>query len=125
MTGKIVVCPETRLRVRLTAWAYAYEFENDSLVSDAEFDAACREVDLTVRTARPDLDEWWIDNFDPSTGQWIHSHPELDRARNLYWRLKSYQQPKPKPRRAVAPKKKPPVQLPEEDDLDALAASLI
>lgn len=113
------VCEETRRRVRLTAWAYAYEFESDSLVDDATFDAACREVDLAVRTTRPDLDEWWIDNFDPSTGQWIHSHPELDKARHLYYRLKSYQ--KPVRRKA----KKPPVQTPKADDLDALAASLI
>lgn len=99
------VCSETRLRIRLSLWAYAYEFESDSMVSDAEFDAACREVDLSVRTKRPDLDEWWIDNFDPSTGMWIRKHPELDRVRGKYWWLKNY---------------KPP-----EDDLDAAAAALV
>lgn len=100
------VCSETRLRIRLSIWAYAYEFENDSMVSDAEFDAACREVDLAARTKRPDLDDWWIDNFDPSTGMWIRQHPELDKVRSKYWFLKTY---------------KPPV----EDDLDAAAAALV
>lgn len=34
-------CQETRRRVRLTAWACAYEFENDSMVPDSKFDEEC------------------------------------------------------------------------------------
>lgn len=99
------VCDETRRRVRLTVWAYAYEIENDPLVDDATFDRECREVDLAARTKRPDLDDWWIDNFDPSTGMWIRQHPEIKRAAALYRRLKGAGR--------------------DEDDLDAMAAALV
>jgi len=33
---------------------------------------------------RPDLDGWWRQNFQPHTGLWIHSHPELDIVRSRY-----------------------------------------
>ena len=75
---------ETRRRIRLSVYAYAYEFRNKSLVDDGEFDAMCGKVDLAVDTRRPDLDGWFRKNFDPSTGLWIHDHPELDKIKNLY-----------------------------------------
>ncbi|RID91843.1 hypothetical protein D2N39_11435 [Gemmobacter lutimaris] len=81
-------CDETRRRVRLTLWAYAYEFRHDALVPDAVFDAEARRVDLSRSTSRPDLDQWWRDNFDPSTGVWIRRHPELTVVARLYVTLK-------------------------------------
>ena len=81
------VCQETRRRVRLTVWAYAYEIEQDPLVGDDEWDRECLLVDLSVSTARPDLDEWWRANFSPDTGMWIHLHPEKHLAAHLYRRL--------------------------------------
>lgn len=74
---------ETRRRIMLSIWAYAYEFENISLVSDAEFDKQCGLVDLSVSTARPDLDAWWRENFQPHTGMWINKHPELEKIKCL------------------------------------------
>ena len=76
---------ETRRRIRLSLWAYAYEFENASIVDDATFDAECRLVDLDASTARPDMDDWWRKNFDPSSGMWIRSHPELGKLRHIYF----------------------------------------
>lgn len=82
------VCEETRRRVQLTIWAYAYEIANDPMVDDATFDRIAREVDLREVTNRADLDAWWVLNFDPSTGMWIHQHPELDKAAARYHSLK-------------------------------------
>lgn len=75
---------ETQRRVHLTVAAYAYEIESVSLIDDRTFDAECLLVDLAVDTARPDLDRWWRENFDPSTGMWIHQHPELEKVAALF-----------------------------------------
>lgn len=74
---------ETRRRIFLSIWAYAYEFLNHSFVSDARFDEEAKKVDLNVKTNRPDLDEWFKKNFSPHTGSWVQSHPELNRLDNL------------------------------------------
>lgn len=74
-------------RIRLAVWAYAYEFESMSLVSDARFDTEARKVNLSLDTPRPDLDKWWRENFDPSTGMWIHKHPELSLVKKIYERF--------------------------------------
>lgn len=67
---------ENRRRIRLAMAAYAYEILNDSIMLDHEFDDECRRVDLTIDTAYPHWDDWWRENFDPSTGLWIHQHPD-------------------------------------------------
>lgn len=76
---------ERHRRIKLSIWAYAYEFENKSLVSDHTFDSEASKVDKTVKTGR--LDDWWQENFQKHTGMWIHSHPELDKIKRLYERL--------------------------------------
>lgn len=68
---------ERRRRILLSVAAYAYEIENVSLVDDHTFDAECLKVDVSIDTGHPMLDAWWRENFDPSTGMWIHKHPEL------------------------------------------------
>ena len=30
------------------------------------------------------MDKWFKNHFDPSTGQWIHKHPNLKRIDELY-----------------------------------------
>lgn len=80
---------ETKLHIQLSIAAYAYEIEHDSLISDHEFDEACKQVDLSIDTTRPHLDAYFREHFDPSTGMWIHFHPELARIRELYLQLKS------------------------------------
>ena len=71
---------ERRNRIRLTAAAYAYEFLNDPIMSDAEFDDLCKQIDLSVDTGNPVLDNYFREHFIPDTGQWIHDHPELDKV---------------------------------------------
>ena len=62
---------ETRYRVLLTLY-------------DHEYDELSYKVNLKINTLRPDLDGWWRQNFQPHTGLWIHSHPELDIVRSRY-----------------------------------------
>lgn len=78
---------QTRLRIQICLWAYAYEFRHDSIVSDGAFDEACAQVDLSIETDRPDLDKWFKKNFDKCTGQWIYSHPELREIEKIYNRF--------------------------------------
>lgn len=75
---------ETRRRIKLSVWAYAYEFRSHSIVPDGIYDVESCQVNLNIRTTRPDLDIWWICNFQPCTGMWIHKHPELDKVRAIY-----------------------------------------
>jgi len=77
---------ETRRRIRVAVYAYAYECAADSIVSDDVFDLECYQVDLSVHTNRPDLDVWFRENFQPDTGMWIHTHPELKSIKALYER---------------------------------------
>lgn len=81
-------CPETRRRIRLSVAAWAYEIHDDPVMSDADFDALSRQVDLSISTARPDLDEWFRAAFDPNTGVWVHGHPEAGRLEALYRSLR-------------------------------------
>ena len=81
------VCQETRNRIRLSITAYAYEFENETIMSDHEFDALCLKINLSKSTARPDLDEWFRKNFNPATGMWIRQHPEIPKLRGLFYQL--------------------------------------
>lgn len=78
---------QTRLRIILTLSAYTYEFLSETIMSDTDFDAGCNLVDLKVSTSRPDLDKWWRENFDPSTGMWVCHHPEINKINDLYKRL--------------------------------------
>jgi hypothetical protein len=75
---------EIRNRIKLAVYAYSYEFLNESVVCDGDFDALALKIDLSVNTRRPDLDLWFRKQFQPDTGQWIHSHPELNKIAELY-----------------------------------------
>lgn len=74
---------QTLVRIRLAKAAYSYECLNENLISDAEFDTLAREVDLSVDTRRPDLDDFFRKEFSPDTGMWIYKHPDLDIIRRL------------------------------------------
>lgn len=75
---------EKRRRICVALWAYAYEIMDDPLVPDEMFDRICREIDIDIPTDRPNLDQWFREQFDPSTGMWIHRHPEMDGIRRIY-----------------------------------------
>lgn len=83
---------ERHRRIRLTLWAYAYEVEADSIVTDEEYDRVSLQVDVDIDTGRPDLDAFFREHFDPSTGMWIHKHPELDKVAAMYRRYRSYRE---------------------------------
>ena len=72
------------LRIRLSIAAYAYEKCNDSIITDSEYDSLSLKVDTSIKTGNKKLDKFFKDNFDPSTGQWIYTHPELERIEQLY-----------------------------------------
>lgn len=81
---------EKGLRIRLAVWALAYERYNHSFVPDDVYDQMSLKVDLSTPTDRPDLDEWYSNNFNVSTGQWVHTHPEIDRLHMLVRQLIRY-----------------------------------
>lgn len=76
---------ERQRRIRLSRWAYAYEVRDKPVVSDETFDTVCRASEPEIDTGH--LDEWWRMMFNPSTGMWIHSHPEMDKLGQLHDRL--------------------------------------
>lgn len=78
---------ERRHRIRLSVAAYAYEFDNTSIMSDADFDELAKQIDPEVMTGHAILDQFFRTEFQPDTGQWIHKHPELDRVKSVYERV--------------------------------------
>jgi biotin synthase-related radical SAM superfamily protein len=78
---------ERRNRIKLSVAAYAYEFDNTSIMSDAEFDEFARLIDPQMSTNNQVLDQFFRTEFQPDTGQWIHKHPELDKVKQLYLRV--------------------------------------
>ncbi len=79
---------ERQLRICACLWAYAYEVKSTTFVSDARFDAVCREIDPGVLTGNPVMDEWFKTVFNPDTGSWVLSHPDLAGIEALYERSK-------------------------------------
>jgi len=80
---------EIRRRIKLSVAAYAYEVHDDSVMSDGEFDQQSLLVDTSVSTGNRKLDNFFKKYFDPSTGSWIHKHPEIDKIAELYRRYYS------------------------------------
>jgi hypothetical protein len=78
---------EVRRRIKLSVAAYAYEFEDESIMSDAEFDKMCLMVNKSLDTGNKVCDSYFAEQFDASTGQWIRKHPELDKIADLYVRF--------------------------------------
>lgn len=73
-------------RIKLSVAAYAYEYLDESIMSDSEFDMMCRQVNLKVDTGNKVCDKFFKKHFDPSTGQWIRKHPEIKKIASLYER---------------------------------------
>jgi hypothetical protein len=81
---------EIRNRVRLTVAAYAYEFRNDSLMTDHEFDALALQIDPRISTGNDELDEFFRTEFVAFSGVWVRNHPDLTATRQAYERLKQF-----------------------------------
>lgn len=82
---------ERKRRIKVAIAAYAYEFDDTSIMSDAEFDNLCLKIDPEFETGNSVLDYFFRTEFSPHTGQWIHKHPELHLIRDIY--LKWYKNP--------------------------------
>jgi capsule polysaccharide modification protein KpsS len=70
------VCDERRRRIRVALAALAYEQYSDSIMTDAAYDKLARSINPAIRTGR--CDDFFANTFQPWTGSWIWSHPELD-----------------------------------------------
>lgn len=75
---------ETRRRIRLSVAAYAYEMLSREIMSDAEFDKLAQSIRPRMGTCHPLIDEFFVTQFSPMTGMWIHHHPELAKIKALY-----------------------------------------
>jgi len=75
---------EIRNRIKCSVAAYAYEIRNESIMTDMEFDSLCREIKYNEPTGNAKMDTFFRNEFNPSTGQWIHNHPELKRIAEIY-----------------------------------------
>lgn len=64
--------------------AYAYEVENDPIMSDEEYDRLSREIDPDMPTGNRKLDKFFMLRFEPDTSLWVHIHPEIDKLRHIY-----------------------------------------
>lgn len=80
----VTFCTETRNRIRVAVAAYAYEVAAEPIMSDAEFDALCGEIDTTIATSRAEEDMFFLLEFEPHTGVWIHKHPDLPGIKHLF-----------------------------------------
>lgn len=81
---EILPMSEKSLRTRLAMAAYAYEFKDHSIMTDEEFDRLSRLVDVSVETDRPEIDKFFKEEFNPSTGMWIWKHPDLENIAKKY-----------------------------------------
>ena len=82
---------ERHRRIKLSVAAYAYEFHSNSIMSDADFDELCQKIDTTVDTENEVLDKFFREDFDPSTGMWIHKHPDLTGIERIYKKVLKWQ----------------------------------
>ena len=79
---------EIRNRIRLSLASYAYEYHDDSLMTDAEFDKLSREIDPNEKTGNELIDRFFREEFVPDSGMWIRRHPELDKLKLIYETLR-------------------------------------
>ena len=75
---------EIRNRIKLSVAAYAYEFLNDSIMSDHDFDQLSLQINPQEETGNKKMDNFFKKHFKPDTGMWIRSHPEIKKLEYLY-----------------------------------------
>ena len=75
---------EIRRRIGIAVTAYAYEIADKPICSDGIFDWLAGQIDRKMTTGHPLLDEFFLVEFSPMTGMWIHKHPELDKIRKIF-----------------------------------------
>ena len=75
---------EIRNRIKLSVAAYAYEYKDDSIMSDADFDALSLEINPKDKTGNRKIDNFFKKHFQPDTGMWIRFHPEKQKLEYIY-----------------------------------------
>ena len=75
---------ERRNRIRLSVAAYAYEYKDDPIMSDGDFDELSKQIDITVKTGHRKIDNFFKKHFAPETGMWIRKHPEKNKLDYIY-----------------------------------------
>lgn len=83
---EIVYNKEIRNRIRLSVAAYTYEYKNESIMSDGDFDKLSYEINLEIKTGNTKLDNFFKKHFEPATGMWIRKHPNKAGLENIYQR---------------------------------------
>ena len=63
-----------------------YEYYNESIMSDAEYDRLSLLVDTSVSTGNRKMDNFFKKRFNPDTGQWVRFHPDKGGLENIYHR---------------------------------------
>jgi len=84
---------QRRLRIKLAVAAYAYEYKDDSIMSDGQFDEMCKQVDLSVTTGYRKLDNYFKKYFNPDTGMWVRAHPDKRGEKTIYIRYHKNDRP--------------------------------
>tara|TARA_B100000287_G_C20206009_1_gene612051 strand:+ start:176 stop:436 length:261 start_codon:yes stop_codon:yes gene_type:complete len=75
---------EIRNRIRLSLAAYAYEYKDDPIMSDDEFDSLAKKINVDKSTGNRKLDNFFKKHFETDTGMWIRKHPELSKIDFIY-----------------------------------------
>lgn len=75
---------EIRNRILLSVAAYSYEFEDHSIISDAEFDELSKRINPQHKTGNTMLDIFFAEEFSPDTGLWVRKHPEIFKLKHIY-----------------------------------------
>ena len=79
-----MVNEEIRNRIRIAIAAWAYEYMDDPIMDDFEYDELSRKIDLSKKTGNELMDKFFEEEFHPDTGMWIHRHPQKDKLKILY-----------------------------------------
>ncbi len=75
---------EIRNRIILSVAAYAYEYMDDPIMSDTDFDKLALKINPNEKTGNNELDNFFKEHFMPDTGMWIHKHPEKEKLKYIY-----------------------------------------
>lgn len=75
---------EVKRRIDLCVATYAYEVADSPIMSDSDWDRLAQFINPKLGTGHPLVDEFFVTQFSPMTGMWIHHHPELGRIKEIY-----------------------------------------
>ena len=75
---------EIKNRIKISVAAFAYEYLNSPIMSDADFDSLSQQIDIKKQTGNKMLDTFFEKHFTVDSGMWIHKHPEKTKLKYLY-----------------------------------------